>query len=175
MKKIITIIIFGILTNVYSQKNLEKLPKNEDDNIIKKIELESFSNRVGLEIGMAIVDLAKERQQRVAVKIERLNYTIFLYVDDNLPADKLNWLRRKANVVRNFEESSLSVKHQLKKGKMTLNGTFALDSKEYLARGGSIPIFVKNTGMVAIVSVSGLHDKQDHAIIIDGLKKRFVK
>ena len=34
---------------------------------------------------------------------------IFLFVDDNLPADKHLWLRRKANVAKHFEESSLSV------------------------------------------------------------------
>lgn len=42
---------------------------------------------------------------------------------------------------------------------MTLNGTFALDPIDYLAKGGSIPIFVKNAGMAAIITVSGLHDE----------------
>lgn len=141
--------------------------------ILKKIELESFHNRSGLEMGLAIVNLAKEQNQNVAVQVERLNHTIFLYVDDNLPADKHNWLKRKANVVKNFEESSLSVKHDLINGNMTLEGTFALDCNDYLAKGGSIPIFVKNAGMVAIITVSGLHDEEDHKIIMDALKGKF--
>lgn len=56
---------------------------------------------------------------------------------------------------------------------MTLEKTFALDKKEYLAKGGSIPIFVKNAGMLAVISVSGLHDEEDHKIIIDALKGDF--
>ena len=56
---------------------------------------------------------------------------------------------------------------------MTLKETFALDDKEYLAKGGSIPVFVKNAGMIAIITVSGLHDEEDHKIIIDALKGKF--
>ena len=142
---------------------------------LRKIELEKFDNRIGLEMGLAIVNLAKERNQNIAVQIERLNHIIFLFVDDNLPADKHNWLRRKANVTKHFEESSLSVKYDLQNGNMTLTKTFALDEKEYLAKGGAIPIFVKNAGMIGIVTVSGLHDEEDHKIIIDALKGKFIE
>ncbi len=142
---------------------------------LRKIELDKFDNRIALEIGMAIIDVAKERNQNIAVQVERLNHLIFLYVDDNLPADKHNWLRRKANVTKHFEESSLSIKQDLINGKMSLTKTFALDEKEYLAKGGSIPIFVKNAGMIAVVTVSGLHDEEDHKIIIDALRGEFIK
>lgn len=144
-----------------------------NEKILVKIELDSFNNRIGLEMGLAIVNLAKEQNQNIAVQIARLNHTIFLFVDDSLPADKHNWLKRKANVSKHFEESSLSVKHDLINGNMTLKETFALDEKEYLAKGGSIPIFVKNAGMVGIVTVSGLHDEEDHKIIIDALQGIF--
>ncbi len=145
-----------------------------NNEVLKKMEFDSFNNRIGLEIGLAIVNLAKDRNQNIAVQVERLNHSIFLYVDDNLPSDKHNWLKRKANVVKNFEESSLSVKYDLINGNMTLDRTFALNSNDYLAKGGSIPIFVKNAGMVAIVTVSGLHDEEDHNIIIDALKGKYI-
>lgn len=141
--------------------------KNE---VIRKIEIDKFDNRIGLEMGLAIFSLAKERNQYIAVQVERLNHIIFTYIDDTLPADKHNWLKRKANVSKHFEESSLSLKNDLINGKMNLEETFSLNPKEYLAKGGSIPIFVKNAGMVAIITVSGLKDEEDHNIIIDALK-----
>lgn len=144
-----------------------------NDEVIKKIELDSFSNKIALEMGLTIIDLAKSRNQHIAVEICRLNHTVFIYVDDNLPTDKHNWLRRKANVAKQFEESSLSVKNDLKQGNMTLDKTFALDEKDFLAKGGSIPIFVKNAGMIATITVSGLHDEEDHKIIIDALKGKY--
>ena len=150
-----------------AQNNVEK------QSIIKQIELDSFSNRTAFEMASKIIELAKNRNQNIAVEIMRLNQTIFLYVDDNLPADKHNWLRRKANVAKRFEESSLSVKNDLKEGNMTLDKTFGLDEKDFIAKGGSIPIFIKNVGMVGVITVSGLHDEEDHKIIIDALKGKF--
>ena len=146
--------------------------KNEKE-LTRKIELNSFNNRLGMEMGLAIIDLAKKKNKNIAVQVERLNQIIILYVDENLPADKHDWLKRKANVSKRFEQSSLSVKKDLVNGNMTLKETFALDDKEYLAKGGSIPVFVKNAGMIAIITVSGLHDEEDHKIIIDALKGKF--
>ncbi len=141
--------------------------------VIKKIEIDRFSNRIALEMGLTIIDLAKSRNQHIAVEICRLNHPVFLYVDDTLPVDKHNWLRRKANVAKQFEESSLNVKNDLKEGNMTLDKTFVLDERDFLAKGGSIPIFVKNAGMIATITVSGLHDEEDHNIIVDALKGKY--
>ncbi|MDV3751865.1 heme-degrading domain-containing protein [Elizabethkingia anophelis] len=147
---------------------------NNDNEILRRIELDSFSNRIAFDIGVKIIDLAKSRNQHIAVEVCRLNHTIFLYVDDTLPVDKHNWLRRKANIARQFEESSLSVKNDLKEGNMNLEMTFGLDEKDFLAKGGAIPIFVKNGGMIAVVTVSGLHDEEDHNIIIEALKGSYL-
>jgi len=147
---------------------------NNDNGILRRIELDSFSNRIAFDMGVKIIDLAKSRNQHIAVEVCRLNQTVFLYVDDTLPVDKHNWLRRKANVSRQFEESSLSVKNDLKDGNMTLEKTFGLDEKDFLAKGGAIPIFIKNGGMIAVITVSGLHDEEDHNIIIEALKGSYM-
>ena len=65
----------------------------KDKEILKKIELDSFSNSMALDMGLRIVELAKTREQHDAVEISRLNHTVFLYIDDNLTIDKHNWLR----------------------------------------------------------------------------------
>ncbi|MGG8496879.1 heme-degrading domain-containing protein [Tenacibaculum sp. TC6] len=140
---------------------------------LRKIELEKFNNRIALEMGMKIVELASQRNQKIAVEVCRVNHTVFLFVDDTLPADKHNWLRRKANVAKHFEESSLSVKNDLAQGSMTLETTFALDTTHYLAKGGAIPLFVKNAGMIGVITVSGLKDTEDHQLIIDALQGVF--
>lgn len=145
----------------------------ENKEIMKRIELDKFDNRMAFDMGSKVIELAKNKNQHIAIEIIRLNHTIFLYVDDGLPMDKHNWLRRKANVAKQFEESSLSVKNDLKEGNITLDRTFALDEKDFLAKGGAIPIFVKGVGMVALITVSGLHDEEDHEIIINALKGKY--
>jgi len=139
-----------------------------------KVELDSFTNAIAMDMGQRIVDLARSRNQAIAVEISRLNQSVFLYVEDGLPADKHNWLRRKANVAKYFEESSLAVRHTLEKRAMTLEKPFGLDEKDYIAKGGSIPVFVKNAGLIATITVSGLRDFEDHEIIIEGLKGKYL-
>lgn len=165
--------LFYLSLSLLLINNLAMAQNNTDTAVVKNIELDRFSNSLALEMGLAIVELAKSRNQHIAVEISRLNHTVFLFVDDDLPADKHNWLRRKANVAKRFEESSLSVKNDLLAGNMSLDKTFGLDEKDFLAKGGAIPVFVKNAGMIAIITVSGLHDEADHAIIMDALKGKF--
>jgi uncharacterized protein (UPF0303 family) len=166
-KNLIIVILLVVNLTAIAQKK----PDNKE--VMKKIELQSFTNKMALEMGMAIVELAKSRNQNIGIEISRLNQTVFLYIGDGLPVDKHNWLRRKANVAKQFEESSLSVKNDLKEGNMSLEKTFGLDEKDFIAKGGSIPIFVKAVGMVATITVSGLHDEEDHKIIIDALKGKY--
>lgn len=140
----------------------------------KRIFLKSFKNEDALNMGLKIIEFAASNNKHIAVEISRLNHTIFLYIGDTLPADKHNWLRRKANVAKLFEESSLSVKEDLENGKMSLEETFALKNTDYIAKGGSIPIFVEDTGMIGTVTVSGLQDFYDHQIIVDALTGSYI-
>ena len=139
--------------------------------MIREIKVREFSNRIALEMGLKIIDLANVQGQSIAVSIDRLNHNIFKFVADDLPADKHDWLRRKANVAVRFEESSLAVKEDLSRGNMTLAETFGLDARDYIAKGGSIPVKVINVGLVATITVSGLSDIEDHDLIVSALKE----
>ncbi|KYP15253.1 heme-binding protein [Flavihumibacter sp. CACIAM 22H1] len=141
--------------------------------VLKRIELTSFNNSKALQMGLAIIDLAKKRKQVIGVEIARLNQPIFLYIDDDLPADKNHWLKRKANTARHFEESSLYVRYELEKKNRTLEAFFGLDEKDYVAKGGAIPLFVTGAGIIGTITVTGLPDTEDHQLIIDALQGNF--
>ena len=141
--------------------------------MVKQIYLEKFCNSTSLEMGLAVIKLAKKRKLSIAIEIARLNHTVFLFIADQLPADKHHWLRRKANVAIQFEESSLYVKHCLKDLNSTLYDTFGRCESKFIAKGGSIPIFVKGSGLIATITVSGLTDEEDHNIIVDALEGKF--
>lgn len=142
--------------------------------MIHEIKIKKFSNQLALEMGLEIINLAKSRNQKIAVEIKRLNHTVFLFVDDSLAADKHIWLKRKSNVAMLFETSSLSVRKTLEEKNRTLKDTYGLDDKDYAASGGSIPIFVENAGMVATITVSALKDFEDHQLILDALTGTFI-
>jgi uncharacterized protein (UPF0303 family) len=43
------------------------------------------------------------------------------------------------------------------------------DQTRYAAHGGSFPIYVRGTGPVATVTVSGLPQKADHDLVVEAL------
>ncbi|MFM2487019.1 heme-degrading domain-containing protein [Celerinatantimonas yamalensis] len=138
--------------------------------MLRTIQLEEFSNEIALEMGLKVIEEARSTGKKIAVSVDRLNHNIFKFVSENLPADKHDWLRRKANVAIRFEESSLAVKNDLESGGMSLKKTFGLESNDYIAKGGSIPIKVRNAGLVAVITVSGLSDVEDHDLIVSALR-----
>ena len=141
--------------------------------IERQLLVQSFTNRLAFEMGQNVVALAKQKNLAIGVAVARLNHTVFLYLDDGMPADKHNWLRRKSNVAKHFEESSLAVKRDLAEKDMSLDGTFGLDEKDFTNSGGSIPIVAAATGLVGTITVTGLPDVDDHQLIVDALSGEF--
>lgn len=138
-----------------------------------KITLTEFSNRIALEMGLRIIERAQECNQKIAVEVSRLNHSVFLYVDDSLPAEKLHWLKCKANLARLFEQSSLQCRLDCEARGQTLQQCFGLENEEYALKGGAIPIFVDQVGLVGTVAVSGMDDVEDHQMIVDALSEVF--
>lgn len=138
--------------------------------IIRKITLDQFDNTIALEMGLKVIELAKQRQHAIAVQVDRLNQTVFLHVCEGVCSDKHNWLRRKANTAKHFEDSTLYIKQDLQNRGKTLSDPYQLASQDYIAMGGAIPIFVKNAGMIGVITVSGLTDEADHQLIVEALR-----
>ncbi|WP_163834312.1 heme-degrading domain-containing protein [Spartinivicinus ruber] len=139
--------------------------------MIREILLDSFDNSIALDMGLKVISQARAEHKSIAVSIDRLNHNVFKFVADGLPEDKHDWLRRKANVAIRFEESSIGVKEDLINGNMSLTGTFGLDEKDYVAKGGAIPLKVRGAGLIGVITVSGLSDTEDHELIVSALSE----
>ncbi len=55
-------------------------------------------------MGLSIINLAKSRNQYIAVEVCRLNHTVFIYVDDNLPIDEHIGLEEKRMCQNNLKK-----------------------------------------------------------------------
>lgn len=133
----------------------------------RTIQFESFDHSDAWSLGCDLVRLATERELPVAIAIALGDQRAFHAGLAGASADNDDWLERKFRVVRRFGHSSLAVGTDFRsRGK-----NFDVDSRlsgEYAAHGGAFPILVRGS-MVGIAGVSGLPQRDDHALVVEAL------
>jgi len=140
--------------------------------IIKQEELlrfEHFSNEDALEVGMLLIEEAKKRNVPVAIDIIVNGYKVFRYGFQGTNPHNDMWLRRKMNTVNTVHKSSLQVFTILEQTGGNLEEDWFLDPMEYACMGGGFPIYIKGTGIIGCIGVSGLPHFEDHQVIVDAL------
>ena len=83
--------------------------------------------------------------------------------------NNVDWIRRKRNVVQRFHRSSYAVGLELQQGQKTLADTIGVEARDYATHGGCFPINLRGTGCVGTITVSGLPQRDDHALVVEVL------
>ncbi len=131
--------------------------------------LDRFDETVALRLGQALVDMALAEALPVVINIRTVDRTLFhAALPGSAPLNDL-WARRKSNTALMFQLPSLLVGLRNKAKGQTL-ARDALDAADYADHGGAVPIRVGGTGMVAVATVSGLPQIEDHKLVVRGLK-----
>ena len=133
-----------------------------------RLVLPQFDETTALALGMILVDLAQAERLPVVINIRTADRTLFhVALPGSAPLNDA-WARRKSNVALMFQKSSLLVGTQMREKESSLanDGLSALD---YADHGGAVPIRVHGVGMVAVATVSGLPQRDDHALVVRGL------
>jgi uncharacterized protein (UPF0303 family) len=79
------------------------------------------------------------------------------------------WARRKSNTALITGKASLMVGVENRaKGRSLLDD--GLNFAEYAENGGAVPVVVTAAGVVAVVTVSGLPQVEDHALVIRAMR-----
>ena len=130
--------------------------------------LPRFDEETAFALGTILVDLARADSLPVVINIRTADRTLFhAALPGSAPLNDA-WARRKSNVALMFQKSSLLVGTQMReKGSSLAND--GLSSLDYADHGGAVPIRVHGVGMVAVATVSGLPQRDDHALVVRGL------
>lgn len=131
--------------------------------------LPKFNEGTALTLGQILVTLAQAEDLPVVINIRTANRTLFhAALAGSAPLND-TWARRKSNVAFMYQKSSLLVGTEMReKGSSLAND--GLPDADYADHGGAVPICVQDVGMVAVVTVSGLPQRDDHALVVRGLK-----
>ena len=135
---------------------------------VERLALPRFDEDGALRLGTILVGMAREAALPVVNDIRTADRTLFhAALPGSAPLNDL-WARRKSNTALLFQMPSLLVgmRHAAKGESLARHG---LDSADYADHGGAVPIRVAGQGIVAVATVSGLPQVEDHRLVAEAI------
>jgi uncharacterized protein (UPF0303 family) len=133
----------------------------------RALRLPKLDAAIAWDLGLRLRTLAEARHLEVVIDVRRFGQPLFYTALEGTTPDNVEWVRRKSNVVARFHRSSYSVGLKLKAKNESLPEGLSL--ADYATHGGSFPLTVEGAGVVGSVTVSGLPQRADHELVVEGL------
>ena len=137
----------------------------------QELRFDHFTYEDACELGLMMVQEAKERKVAIAIDIVVNGYQVFRYSFPGTCQFNTVWIGRKHKVVNLMQKSSLRVYYELQDWGEDLSRDQHFDGSEYGDRGGGFPIYVRGVGMIGSVAVSGLSHIGDHNVAVAGIAR----
>lgn len=137
----------------------------------ERLQFERFDLETAYALGTALVDAARERGLAVTVDVRHGEQQAFHAALPGTAADNDAWIERKVRVVRRFGRSSFRLGRELAASGRSIEDAYLLPESEYAAHGGAFPVAVRGVGPVGVVTVSGLPQADDHALVVEVLER----
>lgn len=120
-------------------------------------------------LGNHVRAVAIARNAGVAIDISLRDRTLFHTVLPGATTDNVEWIRRKRNTVLRLWNASYLVGRRL-----ALSGRDQMEARnlshvDFSVHGGSFPLVVADLGCVGAVTVSGVPERIDHAIVAEAM------
>lgn len=128
-----------------------------------------FDPTTAWELGSLLREMALERGVAVVIDVSLHAMPAFYCALPGTTADNAAWVRRKRAVALRFFQSSYGFGLKLSQQNTTIEERYGLANADYATHGGSFPIFVEGTGCIGAVTVSGLPQREDHNMVVEGL------
>lgn len=132
--------------------------------------LRSFDHAEAVAIGEEIVRLGRERSLSFAVSVKLGDHEVFRLALPGTSTVNDEWIRRKRNVAESTQLPSFLVGQRLAAAGRGANPD-EFPEADFATHGGSVPILIDGRP-VGSVTVSGLPQQDDHALIIEVLASR---
>ena len=130
--------------------------------------LPRFDEGVAWRLGSILVGLAQADKMPVVINIRNATRTYFHAALPGSTAVNDNWARRKSNLALHAAHASMIVTLRFQAHNRTL-AMEGLSPTDYADSGGAVPLVVAGAGPVAVCTVSGLPQAEDHALVVRGL------
>ena len=131
------------------------------------LELAGFDEAAAWKLGVILVELGNGLP--VVIDVRTADRTLFhAALPGSAPLNDL-WARRKSNTALMFQLPSMLVAARNKTKGEPLD-KHGLAGADYADSGGAVPIRVRGVGVVAVATVSGLPQLEDHKLVVRGIR-----
>jgi uncharacterized protein (UPF0303 family) len=138
---------------------------------VAELQLDSFTASDALRLGLILVRRGTEGALPIAIDIRRGQQILFHAALEGAQADNDVWIARKARAVERYGIPSLLLGTRPKIAGKRIENEGWFDQMSYAAHGGGFPISVRGAGIVAVATVSGLPQIDDHDLVVAGLRE----
>lgn len=132
--------------------------------------LERFGEAEALDLGARLVALGLAGGLPIVIDIRTPDRTLFhAALPGSTPLNDL-WARRKSNATLRFHAASLLIGARMRE-KGEDFAKHGLSETDHANHGGSVPVRVRQVGVVAAATVSGLPQVEDHRLVVRAMKE----
>jgi len=144
--------------------DIRKIAEQED-----RLQFERFGADDAWPLGGALRALAEARGQAVTLEIRLARELVFFHAMPGTVPANADWARRKRNACELLGRSSYRIGLEFERSDTTLEAKMGLPTRDYAIHGGAFPLQVRGMGPVGTVTVSGLPQRVDHALVVEVL------
>ncbi|HWA20198.1 MAG TPA: heme-degrading domain-containing protein [Devosia sp.] len=152
------------------------MAKQDDIKLIieqeKALVFSNFDEAAAYEIGHAIRERALRGGLGIVADVRTWGRPLYYMALPGTTGDNVDWARRKANVVQRMMKSTYRVVLERSWTEDYFPPRRGLDNMEFVLAGGGFPITVKGAGIIGAICVSGLHERDDHGVVVEVLAER---
>ncbi|GAA3188281.1 heme-degrading domain-containing protein [Dactylosporangium siamense] len=135
----------------------------------ERLRFTRFDNDDAWTLGSLLVRLGKERGLPITIDIRRHGHQLFHAALPGTAPDNDRWIERKIRVVERLNASSFLVGRRMAAKGQAMDAAYGVDPADFATHGGAFPIRVVDVGVVGVVTVSGLPQADDHALVVEAI------
>ncbi len=132
-----------------------------------------FDEKIALDLGQRMANIALTEGLGIVVNIRTANRTLYHAATPNSAALNDLWARRKSNTALMTGKASLTVGIENRAKGRSLHDD-GLNHSDYAEHGGAVPVVVAGA-LVAVATVSGLPQLDDHALVIRAMRAQIAE
>lgn len=132
------------------------------------LEFPRFDESLAWELGASLAVMAQIDRLGVVINIRTADRTLFHASLPGATAANDLWAQRKSATALHFQAASFLVGMRNRARGISLADQ-GLDPMRYSDHGGAVPVRVTGVGVVAVLTVSGLPQAEDHALVCRAL------